>query len=193
MIRKYTFSGDGTIEFEDTRSVRELVGYALDAFGYYEPFGIETLTLFQCHHSKTNVGWFTTDLDKSCADEIEDPNRLCFAYNIPNVLYYAEGGWGHHMKELGNHPHIDDPVALHLRFEDFANTVVFNGNYSFRKVVNLFKSVGYLPNDAKYMIISAINPYRDPYIIDFSDPIMDADLRTFEKTLPNSVVVIDIK
>ena len=49
-------------------------------FDYYEPAGMELVTIFQSHNSKTNVGWFTTDTSRSCEEEIEDTDWLCFAY-----------------------------------------------------------------------------------------------------------------
>jgi len=55
MIQKYRFS-DGIVEFEDSRTVRELIEFAFNQFDYYEPFGIEIVTLYQCHHPKSNYG-----------------------------------------------------------------------------------------------------------------------------------------
>lgn len=192
MIKTYKFC-EGTIEFDDAKSVRELIHYAFDQFDYYEPFGMDIVTLFQCHHSASNTGWFTTDLDRSCAEEIEDGDWLCFAYHMPGVFNYAEGGWGHHMRSLGNHPELTDPTPLHLRFEDFDHTVVFNGKYTFREIVRLFQNAGYIPEDAHMLVIRAINPYQDPYCIFFSDAILDADLVRFEQALPNAATIIDIK
>ena len=116
MIKNYTFFDGGTISFDDEKKVKELIRYAFDEFDYYEPIGIEYVTIFQCHHSKTNTGWFTKDTNNSCCDEIENPDELCFAYYVPEVFYFAEGGWGHHMRELGNHPEIPNPVDIKLRF-----------------------------------------------------------------------------
>lgn len=126
MIQKYSFFNEDIIEFDDTRSVKELIQYAFEQFDYYEPAGMEIVTLFQCHHPQSDTGWFTIDTNRKCSDEIIDRNNLCFAYYMPNVFYFAEGGWGHHMIELGNHPNIPRPVALKIRFEDFDNTVIIN-------------------------------------------------------------------
>lgn len=195
MIQKYNFCNDDEfIFFDDEKTVKELLRHAFDSFGYYEPFGMESVTLFQAHHPKSNYGWFTTDVSKSCKEEIiGDKYWLCFAYYIPNVFYYAEGGWGHHMKELGNHPEIDNPVMLHIRFEEFDNTVVFNGNTSFFEVVDLFQSVGYIPCDANSLQINPINPRHPSYKLSITDELMQTSLTNFEKYLPDSVVVIDIE
>lgn len=193
MKQIYTFSGEEPIEFDDSKSVKELIEYAFDKFGYYEPFGMDIVTLFQCHHPETNTGWFTTDVKRSCAEEIKTPEWLCFAYHKPGVFYFAEGGWGHHMISLGNHPHIEDPVSLKLRFEDFNNSVVIAGKYTFMDIIKALKKTEYIPEDASYLVINAINPYKEAYIIRFSDEIMSKSLVEFKEQLPLSVVIIDIK
>lgn len=102
------------------------------------------VTLFQPHHSQSTAGLFTKDTTKKCADEIENKNDLCFAYYKPNAFYFAEGGWGDHMPGLGNHPDLDQPVLLCLKFDEFENSVVVNGNYCFRDVVRYLKTTGYI-------------------------------------------------
>lgn len=183
MIKEYSFFDGGTIEFDDSKSVRELISFAFEVFGYYEPLGMEIVTIFQCHHSRTSTGWFTTDIDRSCFDEIENCNELCFAYHMPGVFYFAEGGWGHHMKELGNHPVISDPIDLNLRFEHFKNTVVINGNYHFSDIIQLLKKADYIPNNSKELIIHPIGASCDPYRISFTDKIMEVALTEFQSVL----------
>lgn len=194
MIQKYNFcNNEDFVYFDDERTVKELLRNALDTFGYYEPFGLETVTLFQVHHPGSNYGWFTTDVSKHCKEEIVgDKYWLCFAYSMPNIFYYAEGGWGHHMAELGNHPNIDNPIMIHMRFEEFNHTVVFNGNLSFDYVIDLFQSVEYIPGNASCLKINAINPYFPPYEVKFTDELMKIPLIEFDKQLPNSVIIIDI-
>ena len=121
MHRMFKFEDLEPLFFDDTKSVKELIQYAFNEFDYYEPAGTEIVTLFQ-PQSRTSTGWFTTDTSRLCVDEIEDAEILCFAYHMPNVFYFAEGGWEHHMLHLGNHPQIDNPVFLHLRFDDFDNS-----------------------------------------------------------------------
>ena len=143
MKKQYHFFGEDPIWFDDDKTFRELIVYAFDCFEYYEPCGMNIVTVFQCHHPKSNTGWFTTDVSKKCSEEIVNPDELCFAYNLPNVFYYAEGGWGHHMPELGNYPIVPDPVCLKFRFEDFDNSVVINGNYCMRDVIWFLRHTGY--------------------------------------------------
>ncbi len=95
---------------------------------------METVTIYQSGHAH-----FTLDTIRKCYEEIKDPNGLCFAYYIPGFLYYAEGGWGHHMSELSNHPEFISPVSLKIKFEDFDHTIVFEGTHSHKR---LFEFMG---------------------------------------------------
>lgn len=179
MIQKYTFFDGGSIEFEDTKSVKALIAYAFEEFGFYEPLGMEIVTLFQAHHPETDVGWFTTDTSRRCVDEIKNPEELCFAYHMPGVFYFAEGGWGHHMPELGNHPEIPNAVSLPLRFDDFQNTVMINGEFRLRDVVTALKNAEYIPPDASRIRVLLIGSLGDGDTILFSDEMMDWRLTDF--------------
>ena len=79
MYRMFKFNLQEPLFFDDTKSIKELIHYA---FNEFEP------------QSRTSTGWFTTDTSRLCVDEIEDAKILCFAYHMPNVFYFAEGGWG---------------------------------------------------------------------------------------------------
>lgn len=183
MKQKYTFFDGGTIKFDDKKSVKELIAAAFDSFDYYEPLGMDIVTLFQAHHSKTNTGWFTTDVEVSCAEEIENPNELCFAYHLPNVFYFAEGGWGHHMAELGNHPEIPNAVSLSLRFDDFDNTLVINGQYSFNDIIHTLKRADYIPDSCKFIKVIPIGCGHKSYSIPFSDSLMSICLTDFREKI----------
>lgn len=193
MLKEYRFFDGLTVQFDDKKTVRELLKYAFEKGEYYEPFGMGVVTLFQAHSSRSSERWFTTDVNKICAEEIEDPEWLCFAYQMPEVFYYAEGGWGHHMMTLGNRPVIKDPVSLHLRFDEFDNTVVIAGKYTFKDIIAKLIDVGYITDEATHLTVRSINPYRDPYMISFSDQTMNLPLTEFEKKLPDSVITIDIQ
>ena len=76
MIKTYRFICDSiSFSFDDTKTVRELIDCAFEQFDYYEPAGMDLVTIFQCHHSKSNNGWFTRDTSRICAEEIENPFR----------------------------------------------------------------------------------------------------------------------
>lgn len=192
MIKKYSFIDNTTVEFDDSKTVRELLNQVFEVAGYYEPFGMGIVTLYQPHSTKSTEGWFTTDVDRSCSDEIENEDWLCIAYHKPGVFYFAEGGWGHHMISLGNHPHIENPVLLHLRFDDFDNSVVVAGKYTFADIINELRDKEYIPMNSSHLVIRAVNPYSNPRVIHFSDPIMRVTLDKFKASLPNAVVFIDI-
>ena len=182
MLQSYTFFDGGTIQFDDARPVSELIRAAFNAFGYYEPAGQDLVTVFQYHHPDTTTGWFTTDTGRLCRDEIVAPSTLCFAYYMPGVFYYAEGGWGHHMPELGNHPEISDAVSLALRFEGYDDRVVVNGNYHARDIADFLKRGGYIPADAKEMQAFGIGTGNICHI-PFGSPIMDLPLTQLEDAL----------
>ena len=182
MIQKYTFCDGGTLEFDDSKSVKELIAYAFDTFGYYEPMGMDIVSLFQAHHPNTTTGWFTTDTTLRCADEIQDRDWLCFAYHLPNVFYFAEGGWGHHMRELGNRPPISNEVHLKIRFEDFSNTIVINGNYTFMDIVRVLKQNEYICVNCNAVKVLPVG-VEQSYSIPFSDPIMHMCLTEFVKNV----------
>ena len=193
MIRNYTFYDGGTVEFEDSRTVRELLAHAFDTFDYYEPLGMEYVTLFQSPHSAGHTGWFTRDPDRTCGQEIENREGLYFACHIPGVLYYAEGGWGHHMLALGNHPELENPVTLHFRQEDFDHTLVLNGRLPLRQILELLQRADYLPAEGKHLLVRAVNPWQPPYTIDLRSPVLDLPLEELEKTLPQAVTILTVE
>lgn len=186
MIQTYQFWGEMPLEFDDSKTVRELIRYAFEQLDYYEPFGMDAVTIYQ-----TGTPHFILDTNRKCHEEIADPNGLCFAYHIPGFLYYAEGGWGHHMPELANHPVFQQPVPLKLKFEDFHHTVVFEGTHSFREVLDLLKQVGCISDPVERIEIQVL-AYPDPNYtrsIDCRDPILDAPLTEFYKALPTDGIV----
>lgn len=186
MIKTFHFLGESSLEFDDAKTVKELIQYAFEHFGYYEPFGMNTVTIYQ-----SNYAHFTLDTSRKCREEIKDLNGLCFAYYIPGLLYYAEGGWGHHMLELPNHPEFSLPVSLKLKFDNFDHTVVFEGRRSFREVLKLLKRVGYIDESLKRIKIQVLAYPKPNYVkyIDCQNFILDAPMVEFYKTLPKDGVV----
>ena len=190
MLRTYEFYAEKPIQFDDERTVGELIQYAFDEFDYYEPFGMDIVTVFQSYHPDTSTGWFTTDKNKKLKDEIVTRDVLCFAYYIPGVFYFAEGGWGHHMRGLGNHPRLENPVALKLRLDDSSNdnTIVFAGNLTMNKIIDAFKRTEYIDkNLTEIKIYIFCRMYAYERIYSLSDSIMDLPLTEFEKLLPNEL------
>ncbi len=175
------------MRFDESKTVRELIEFAFDEFGYYEPAGMNLVTVFQAHHSQSDYGWFTRDTNRICVEEIENTRELCFAYYLPGVFYYAEGGWCKYIPILGNHPEIPDSVPIELTFEDFWNTIVINGNYRFCDVLNFLKQVQYLPAgcDRMGVIVSAS---RDTCYRPSSDRIAQTRLIDLKKWSRNTLM-----
>lgn len=46
MYRLFKFEGEQPLFFDDTKSVKVLIQYAFNEFDYYEPTGMEIMTLF---------------------------------------------------------------------------------------------------------------------------------------------------
>lgn len=147
---------------------------------------MDTVTIYQA-----NIPHLTLDTSRKCYEEIKNPDGLCFAYYIPGFLYYAEGGWGHHMAELSNHPVFNYPISLKLRFKDFNRNVVFEGSHSFREVLNLLKKVGYISDSISQITIQVLAYPRPNYTkhIDCSNAILDAPMTEFNEMLPIDGIV----
>lgn len=198
MIKTYKFSKEKSIEFEDSKSVKELIEQAFEKFGYYEPLGIDAVTVFQPHSTRTNTGWFTVDTSRSCAEEIEFSDGLCFGYYIPNTFYYAEGGWGHHMMELGNRPNLPESCSLKIKISGVNETIVFNGNLLLIDVITMLKKATYIPEGSDCIRIFAV--YSDTkirnnnYTIPFSNSMLHVKIKDFDEMISqqNSIYLEDI-
>lgn len=146
MERLYKIFDLEPVYFDDQKSVKELLEYALDRSDYYEPAGTDILTVYDA--SKYHV---VTDTSIACCEAFSPKdslghgrNGLCLAYYLPNCFFYAEGGWGHHMKEMNLAKKIPDPVAISFQFNDFKNTVVVNGNLSIEQIYDYLTKTTYL-------------------------------------------------
>lgn len=192
MVRTYTFfdrdAVGESVEFDDSGTVRKLVGHAFEELGYYEPFGMDTVTVYQ---GRFPYAHFTLDTERTCREEIQDPGHLCFAYHVPGLLYYAEGGWGHHMHELPNHPAFRQPVSLKLKFEKFDHTVVFEGTRSFREVLDLLMKVGYVDKSISRIKVWVMRDQEPNYTryLGLHDSILYQPMTAFEEALPTDGIV----
>lgn len=115
------------METDDSISVKELIEILLERIDCYEPLGIDSVRIFEGYSEKNNSGWYIDNILQTCDKAIDNPNDLYLTYHMPDIFFYVEGGWGHHMASLGNCPVIPNAVSIHIRFEDFDNTVVING------------------------------------------------------------------
>lgn len=157
MLQHYRIFSEGDmfveLNFDDNKTVRELIDYLFEEMDYYEPFGMDIVTLFESGCSRTTHGWFIQDTSEKCAKAIMDPGSLTIAYHMPGVFYFAEGGWGHHMPDLGNHPVIPNLVSLKLKFDEFENSVMVNGNIKISKMIQKLKELEYIPEEAEKFIL----------------------------------------
>lgn len=161
MKREYYFFGlDGhnvKILFDDEQTVKELVCHALAEYDYYEPLGESVLTVYDS--SKYH---FVTNPSNKCKDEIsfdQIGNVLCIGYFLDNAFYFAEGGWGHHMIGMDAKKRIKDPIAIEIRFEDFKNTVVINGNISLGSIFDYLLKGTYISDKEVIFHISERNDF----------------------------------
>ena len=134
------------VVFDDRKSVKELIEYVFEQSVYCEPAGMDIVTLYDA--SKYHV---ITDTTMPCYKAFSSHgnighggNGLCLAYYLPNLFFYAEGGWGKHMIQMDVVENISNPVAVHFRFTDFKNTVVLSGRLTIRQIYNYLVKTTYI-------------------------------------------------
>lgn len=86
------------------------------------------------------------------------------------------------MPELGNRPRIPNEVSLKLRFEDFDNTIVINGNYTFMDIVHVLRQREYIKADCDAVKVLPVG-IAQSYSIPFSDSIMKMCLTEFIRNI----------
>ena len=198
MLNKYLFHIDGddvVMETDDSISVKELIEILMERTDCYEPLGIDCVRIFEGYSEKSLSGWYIDDISQTCDKAIDNPNDLYLAYHMPDIFFYAEGGWGHHMAKLGNSPVIPNAVSLHIRFEEFDNTVVVNGAYSLREMISFIEKSGYLDSRIEGIIIHTINPYVSSKYFLIGDPTLDVGitLERFHSMFREYVTIVEFK
>lgn len=139
-IRNYRFYNASPVEFDSTKTVKELVDYVYMHNSEKRIFPMDSVTVFQMRSPKSPYGWLTTDLSRTCRKEIQNPHWLCFAYYVPQLFYFVEGGCGHYTKRLGNHPVFAHPVDVHVHLDDeklSTDEIIVNGQENIKKVLQL--------------------------------------------------------
>ena len=129
MIRTYSFFDMETVQFDDELPVKDLMKHIFDESDYYEPAGMDIATALDAHYAH-----IVTDTSKKCKDELLSERDFCVAYYVPDKFYFAEGGWGHHMREMDAINNISNPVDVQFRFKDFKHTVVLNGKITLKEI-----------------------------------------------------------
>lgn len=146
MNKLYKVFGMEPIVFDDRKPVKELIKFVFDQGDYYEPAGMNIVTLYDAssYHVITDTTMPCYKAFSSQGNMGHGNNGLCLAYYLPNRFFYAEGGWGKHMIEMDVVENISDPVAVEFRFTDFKNTVVLNGNLTIRQIYNYLLKTTYI-------------------------------------------------
>lgn len=183
------------METDDSISVKELIEILMDRIDCYEPLGIDRVRIFEGYSEKSLSGWYIDNILQTCDKAIDNPNDLYLAYHMPDMFFYAEGGWGHHMVNLGNSPVIPNAVSLHIRFEEFDNTVVVNGAYTLREMILFIEKSGYLDSRIEGIIIHKINPHASSKYILIGDSSLDLDitLERFHLMFQEYVTIVEFK
>ena len=80
------------------------------------------------------------------------------------------------MCALGNHPEIEDPVSLHIRFEDFNHTVVVNGSYRVCDILDMLKRSEYIPEECGFIKVIPVGCADKSYLLSIEDPAISLPL-----------------
>lgn len=140
-MKVYDIFDIGKIEFDENRPVYELVEEAFERYGYWEPAGMDIVTVY-------DVQSYCVVLDRNMTcSEAGLGNLLCVAYYEPNKFYYVEGGWGHHMIQMNVAKLIDEPVSFQLIFEGFNGWPVISGRVRLLEMFNFLKKTEYIDTD----------------------------------------------
>ena len=97
-----------TIDFDENKSVAELVAAVCKKYPLLMPKDLGTVTVYDPSHYHV-----VTDLSASVKDE-NLSGGLCFAYFVKNEFLYVEGSWGHHMIDMDAVKKIKKPFMFRL-------------------------------------------------------------------------------
>ena len=85
------------------------------------------------------------------------------------------------MTDLGNHPVIPDPISLKLKFDDFNNEVVINGNYTLGDVIGFLSKNDYISGACQIKVLG-IGTGKS-YFMDADDPVVLKSIKTLKDSL----------
>ena len=139
--------------FDDEKTVKELIEYVFDQSGYYEPMGLDVVTVYDA--SKYYV---VTDTSKKCKDELDPSGNNVFtvAYLKKDFFFFAEGGWGHHMIDMNAAKLISNPINVKVVFDDFKNSVVINGNVKLGEIYSFLRDATYISSGENKIFIGEL-------------------------------------
>ncbi len=110
------------IEFDENRSVAELISAVYEKYGIEAKNGIDGVTVYDMknYHVVTNR--------KSSLKKENLSSGLCFAYFKKDKFLYVEGGWGHHMIKMDAVSKIREPFMFYMSFIKPLNDYAFVAN-----------------------------------------------------------------
>lgn len=152
-MKLYDIFDIGKLEFDENKTIAELVETAFEEYGYWEPAGIELVTIYDAEHYNVVL-----DRNKTCK-EAGLGKKLCIAYFKPNTFFYVEGGWGHHMIQMNAVKYIDNPIWFQLIFDKFQGVPVINGNVTLRQMFKFLSNAGYIDEECHRFIIYEWDEY----------------------------------
>ena len=159
MERLYHFFDMEDVVFDDERTVKELMERVFEESGYYEPMGMDIVTVYDA--SKYYV---VTDTSKKCKDELNPSGRNGFAvaYLKKDKFFFAEGGWGHHMIDMNAARLIGNPINIRVVFDDFKNSVVVNGNLTLGEIYAFLCDTTYISRNESNFFIGNLDRGKNP-------------------------------
>ena len=160
--------------FDDEKTVRELIERVFEESGYYEPMGMDVVTVYDA--SKYRV---VLDTSKKCKDELspEGHNGFTVAYLKEDKFFFAEGGWGHHMINMNAAKLIGNPINIRVVFDGFKNSVVINGNIKLGEIYSFLCETTYITEDNYNFFVGALDYGMSPAL----NKCKKYDMRTSEK------------
>ena len=153
-MQLYEIFDVGEIEFDENKTIAELVETAFEEYGYWEPAGMDMVTVYDIKSYRMILDRNSTCLEAGIGD------WLCIAYYKPNMFYYVEGGWGHHMIQMNAVDMIESPVSFQLRFGEFVGSPVINGNITLTSMFNFLKEADYIDEDCNTLIVYEFDEYH---------------------------------
>ena len=185
MKQLYRFFDMKDVIFDDEKTVKELMEHVFEQSGYYEPMGMDVVTVYDA--SKYYV---VTDTSKKCKDELNPlgGNGFCVAYLKKDKFFFAEGGWGHHMIDMNAAKLIGNPINIRVVFDDFKNSVVINGTITLGEIYSFLCDTTYISDDEKNFYIGPMDYGKNPFI----NECKKYSMHSSEKNLTLCQVVGDV-
>lgn len=107
------------IDFDENRSVADLISAVYEKYGFEAKNGIDVVTVYDMKNYHV-----VTDRKRTLKKE-NLSSGLCFAYFKKGEFLYVEGGWGHHMIQMDATSKVKDPFMFYMSFDKVLNDYAF--------------------------------------------------------------------